>query len=48
MFTCVGMMGFQNVYELDTPERGVVYWVNCALGNWDLEIFDALTDKTPP
>ena len=48
MFTCVGMMAFQDVPELATFETGGIYWINCALGNWDLEIFEVLTEKEPP
>ena len=40
MFTCVGMMAFTDVQELSTIESSGIYWINCALGNWELEIFD--------
>ena len=48
MFTCVGMMAFQEIETLQTFDKGGIYWVNCALGDWDLEIFDQLIEKTPP
>ena len=48
MFTAVGMMAFQDVPELRKFKTGGIYWVNCALGNWDLEIFDILLELPTP
>ena len=47
MFTCIGILLFIDMDDLKEFKPGIVYWVNTALGNWDIEIFDHYLTSYP-
>ena len=38
-FTAVGILGFQEVEQIKTFQGGFIFWIQAALGNWDINVF---------
>lgn len=47
MFTNVGILLFFDLEEVSKFENGIVFWLNCAMGNWDIELFDYYLTSFP-
>ena len=46
-FTNIGILLFLDVEELGKFSNGIVFWLNCAMGNWDIELFDFYLTSNP-
>ena len=47
MFTSIGILLFTELEGVNEFKDGIVFWINCALGNWDIEIFDYYLTSLP-
>lgn len=45
MFTAVGILGFQEVVAIKTFGDGFIFWIQAALGDWDISVFDVYDES---
>lgn len=43
-YVCSGALMYPSTPRILNMEEGFIFWIESSLGNWDVEIFDHLTE----